>query len=262
MPGHKDIQDSYQAELGGLYSAIIMIHLIQTIHNLPQANIKIACNGLQALINTFHTRHLQPSQSQYDLLTCIRRQLCNSPMTWSPHYVEGHTNKNGHVMDWWEQCNDKMDCAAKAHHQQTQNLTQPDPSLPLSRYEGWRFFHNNRHLTRIQIEHVYDNIYAPIAKTYWVRGKHIQPLAKRKIYWVGMKNASSQLRPGKGHWMVKHVTEICSVGKRMKKWKYWQDDRCPQCNQRKDIPHITRCTHRPRKQNLVLCHELPLHLAP
>jgi hypothetical protein len=43
--------------------------------------------------------------------------------------------------------------------------------------------------------------------------------------------------------MVKHVTEICGVGKFMKRWKEWKHDRCPRCTRREDIPHIIRCTH-------------------
>jgi hypothetical protein len=129
-------------------------------------------------------------------------------MAWSPRHVKGHTNKNGHIMDWWEESNDKMDNAAKAHRQQTQDLTRPNPSIPLSRYKGWHIFHNERRLTPI---------YAPITKTYWIRRKHIQPLAKRKRYWDGIKYASSQLCPGKCRWMDKHVTEICGVWKWMKK---------------------------------------------
>jgi hypothetical protein len=67
-------------------------------------------------------------------------------------------------MDWWEECNNKMDSAAIAHRQHTQDLTRPGPSLPLSRYEGWRIFHNERYLTRIQIKPVNNDIYAPITK--------------------------------------------------------------------------------------------------
>jgi hypothetical protein len=220
-----------------------MVHLIQTIHNLPTAKIEIACDGLQALINAFHDCHLHPAQSQYDLLTCIRRQLQSSPMTWSPRHVWGHSNKNGHIMDWWEERNDKMDTAAKSHRRETVNLPRPNPSLPLSRYEGWTLAHNKRCITRIKIDKVYANIYAPETESYWVQRKHIQPSAKRKIYWDGIQEASSALRPGKRRWMVKHVTKICGVGKWMKRWKFWKHNSCPRCLQRKDAPHITRCTH-------------------
>jgi hypothetical protein len=29
----------------------------------------------------------------------------------------------------------------------------------------------------------------------------------------------------------------------MKRWKFWQHDRCPHCDRREDVPHVTRCTH-------------------
>jgi hypothetical protein len=165
-------------------------------------------------------------------------------MTWSPRHVKGHANrKKGHTMDWWEERNNEMDKAAKEHRRQTEALPRPDPSLPLSRYEGGRLFHNEQRLSRIQIDQVYENIYAPITESYWIRHKHLRPSAKRKIYWDGIHDASSKLRPGKRRWMVKHVTEICGVGKWMKRWQYWKHDRCPRCSQRQDVPHIIRCTH-------------------
>ena len=104
-----------------------MVHLIQNTYRLPPANIEITCDSLQALINAFNQRHLHPSQSQYDLLACIRRQLKASPMQWSPRHMTGHTNKNGHTMDWWEERNEEMDHAAKAHRRATEDLAPPDP---------------------------------------------------------------------------------------------------------------------------------------
>jgi hypothetical protein len=58
IPGHADIQDS---ELGSLYSALVIVHLLQLIYRIPPAMIEIACNGLQALINAFSNRPLDPS---------------------------------------------------------------------------------------------------------------------------------------------------------------------------------------------------------
>jgi hypothetical protein len=37
-------------------------------------------------------------------------------MTWLTRHVKGHAKKRrGHIMDWWEEQNDKMDTAAKAN---------------------------------------------------------------------------------------------------------------------------------------------------
>jgi hypothetical protein len=244
IPGDPTIQDSYRAELGGLYSAIIMVRLLQLIHNLTPATIEIACDGLQAIINAFDTRPLDPSQSQYDLLLCIRRELQHSPMTWNPRHVTGHSKKKrGHTLDWWEECNEEMDTAAKEHRRKTENNTRPDTSKPLSRFDGWHLIHQGQRLTRVRIDHLYDRIYAPETESYWIRRKHIRPSAKRKIYWDGIKDASSKLRPGKRRWMVKHVTEICGIGKFKKRWDPNSHNRCPRCSQREDVPHIIKCTH-------------------
>jgi hypothetical protein len=93
-----------------------MLQLIHVIHQLPPTTIKIACNGLQALINSFNEQVLDPYQSQYDLLTCICRQLQHYQITWILWHVKGHMkDKHGHTLDWWEERNNKMDLAAKEH---------------------------------------------------------------------------------------------------------------------------------------------------
>jgi hypothetical protein len=112
--GYKDIQDSYRAKLGGLYSALIIVHLLQTIHCLPPVTIKL-CDRLQAILNAFDSRPLDLSQLQYNLLTCIYHQIQHSPtMVWQPRHVEGNTKLiRGHILDWWEEQNEEMDVTAK-----------------------------------------------------------------------------------------------------------------------------------------------------
>jgi hypothetical protein len=92
--------------------------------------IKIACHGIQAIINAFNKYPLDPSQSQYDLLRCIRRQLQHPPLKWIPRHFKGHTkNQRDHILDRWEEHNNEMDTAAKEDHQNAKRNIQTQTML-------------------------------------------------------------------------------------------------------------------------------------
>jgi hypothetical protein len=135
-----------------------------------------------------------------------------------------------------------MDTAAKVHWAETAQIVRPTaPSL--SAFEGWHVLYKDRKLSRTEVALLYEAIHTPETEEYWVSRKIIRNSSKRRIYWDGIGAASAKLRPSKRRWMVKHTTEIYGYGKWMKRWKFWNHDRCPCCRQPEDIQHIARCTH-------------------
>jgi hypothetical protein len=147
-----------------------------------------------------------------------------------------------HELDWWENQNEDMDLAAKAHWATTHLCDQPT-AASLSAFESWHVLYQNWKLSRVQVAHIYGAIYTPLTEDYWASQKFIRASAKRRIYWDGIGAAAAKLRPSKRRWMVKHTTKIYGYGKWIQRWNQWDHACCPCCTQRKDIQHIARCTH-------------------
>jgi hypothetical protein len=243
IPGEAMFQDSYRGELGGIFAAIVVTELLRKFSGILTANVEIGCDGQEALKNAFDNFPLHPGQSQYDLLSAIHQRRHYSPLTWTYRHVRGHQGLIiGHHLSWWEELNEDMDRAAKEHWADTHALNRPTaPSL--STFEGWHVLYQNRKVSRVQVDLLYEAIYTPITEEYWVTRNIIRASSKRRIYWDGIGAASAKLRPSKRRWMVKQTTEIYGYGKWMKRWKFWNHDRCPSCRQHEDIQHIARCTH-------------------
>jgi hypothetical protein len=243
IPGESIFQDSYRGELGGIFAAIVVTELLRKFAGIDTATAEIGCNGQEALRNAFEEFPLHPGQSQFDMLSAIHQRLHFSPLKWKYRHVIGHQkNIIGHQLTWWENLNEDMDSAAKAHWADTHLIKRPTPAS-ISAFEGWHVLYHQRKLSRIQVELIYEAIHTPPAEEYWVTRKIIRQSAKHRIYWDGIGAASKQLRPSKRRWMVKHITEIYGYGKWMERWKKWKHARCPRCNEHEDIQHIAQCTH-------------------
>ncbi len=86
----------------------------------------------------------------------------------------------GHELDWWENQNEDMDLAAKAHWATTHLCDRPT-AASLSAFQGWHVLYQNRKLTRVQLAHLYEAISTPPTEDYWVPQKIIRASAKWRI---------------------------------------------------------------------------------
>jgi hypothetical protein len=119
-------------------SAIVITELLRKFSGIATATVEIGCDGQEVLRNAFDNFWLHPGQSQYDLLSAIRQRLAHSPLIWKYRHVRGNmTNIIRHELSWWENLNEEMDLAAKAHWANTHLLYCPiDDSLSLRSKDG------------------------------------------------------------------------------------------------------------------------------
>jgi hypothetical protein len=83
------------------------------------------------------------------------------------------SNIIGYELDWWENQNEDMDLAAKAHWTDTHRLVRPT-AASLSAYKGWHHvLYHQWKLPHVQVALSYEAIQTPITEEYWVTRKII-----------------------------------------------------------------------------------------
>ena len=65
-----------------------------------------------------------------------------------------------------------------------------------------------------------------------------------EIAWKAFEQARSTLSQKRQHWVVKHTSGACSVGKVMLQRKKWKNAKCPRCpTQVETTTHVWQCQH-------------------
>jgi hypothetical protein len=62
------------------------------------------------------------------------------------------------------------------------------------------------------------------------------------INWAACERAMRAVPYSRRHWVVKHTSGFCSVGKMMHRWKQWPSNECPRCGEPEDAAHVWRCS--------------------
>ncbi len=81
-PGHPDDQNPYRAEIGGIYSIVVVVEAIVQKYHVTTGTIELGCDCASGLTAIFEHEYDTPSQPHHDLIHEIRRKLALSPITW------------------------------------------------------------------------------------------------------------------------------------------------------------------------------------
>jgi len=77
----------------------------------------------------------------------------------------------------------------------------------------------------------HSRIYTAICKhrvlAYWLKRKCLSLEAVNQIDWDVLAKACDEESPGRLHWVTKHVTEMCGIGKFLACWKSQDHSHCP-----------------------------------
>ena len=115
IPGNKNDQSSYRAELGGILASIVYTNKIATKYNITQGTCTMICDNKGALDSSFGFKQINPRWQCYDLLCMIRFHIANSPVKWKKKHVKGHQDKTTpyNDLDVISQANIDVDRLAK-----------------------------------------------------------------------------------------------------------------------------------------------------
>ena len=91
-----------------------------------------------------------------------------------------------------------------------------------------------------------DIIHVDRSLDYWTEqsANPLHPSTTGQIDWKAIGTAMKESSLYKRHFVSKHSTGNCGVGKMMKRWGFRTDDSCPQCKSPDESsPHVILCPH-------------------
>jgi hypothetical protein len=135
------------------------------------------------------------------------------------------------------QCNVQMDLNAKAHLS-TARLVPQHYDIP---GEPWQLWVNGQKVKAAIFPTIYSHVHNRDGELYWAEKRQQELTTISNIDWTLIGKAMRSIPRSRRVFISKHVSGMCGVGKFMKRWKEWEDDRCPRCGEPEDAPHVWRC---------------------
>jgi hypothetical protein len=175
IPGEPEDHSSYRSELGGVSGVIETVNIVCEVHGITEGDIEVGLDGDQAMKNIFGKWLLNPRQADYDLLKDICAKIAKSSVTWMGRWVEGH--QDDHIryedMDRWGQLNVECDGLAKVYWNACNE--RDDWLLPNQAFanEGWSVWIEEKKLTKLDQQAIYNYVFSKRTKAYWSRKHHL-----------------------------------------------------------------------------------------
>ena len=246
VPGPLKMGQSYRTELAGLIGIVYFINGLCKQRDITHGHIKVACDNQPALYPFQADYQPNPKQEEYDLVKTLWHGIRESPISWSPEHVQGHSNdKKKTNFTRLELLNIEMDTKAKAlcWSRLQQEGHSMDPPIIRSHNEGWSLWHNDSKLASPNYKTLYSIIQDKSTIIYWERHNRYPKEIKDEIDWEASADGLTSLPRARRRWVTKHASENCGVGSTLVKWKKQSDAKCPCCNQdHEDTTHVLQCS--------------------
>ena len=97
------------------------------------------------------------------------------------------------------------------------------------------------------MNNIYELITTSTSRDYWAQRLHLSATARVNIDWEAAGRAYSSLQFPRQRRITKFLSHQCATGKIMLRWKFWDHDKCPRCNNTEDNIHVITCPD-PRAQ--------------
>lgn len=242
IPGTKAIQNSHRGEMGGAAAALKYLQVIIEFLKIKKGSVKLACDSDSVVyVGLTQTSLTNSIADHYDLIRIcrdIRTQL--KPIQLSAEQVQGHTdNKRKHTV--LEKMNIACDRRAGEMRRKVQKDNIPIPQSTLGYWQLW--YEDVPILTNLE-EKIREIIHDPEVYHYWTRKAEfrIDDNSYDKIDWQSLGKAMRGSSLYKRHFVAKHTTGHCGVGKMMRRWGFRKDGRCPRCKAPEETSlHVLEC---------------------
>jgi hypothetical protein len=239
-PGHREDQNPYRSEIGGIFAVVVVVEALVQLHDISQGTIELACDCESGLISIFTHEYDTPSQPHHDLIHEIRRRIASSPIEWKYRHVQGHQDKHisFQMLDMWGQLNVEMDGLAKTfwneHHLTTDPFYPPNSS-------GWSLWAGKRKLSTWDRHQLYNHAQATEILSHWSERRRIPSTLITSIDWAASEAAIKRLGLSKSLWIPKWLAGFAPVGKVLKRNNLQTHDECPRCTASENTAHVLVC---------------------
>jgi hypothetical protein len=164
-------------------------------------------------------------------------QMKNIKIQW--RHVRGHQDDHmAGPFDTWTTRNILMDLRADLVWAAVPVL----PSNTRVPFSTWKLRINDRYITTDFYQKLREHCTAPGAEAYWLKKKKIDQAPATHVAWSALGTAMQEVKTSRRHWVVKHSTGRCAVGRVMQRRKKWDHDKCPRCGQENEtVEHLLLC---------------------
>jgi hypothetical protein len=247
VPGDHEIQCSHRGEMGGAAAALTYLQLIIEYKNIQKGSVRFGCDSDNVVnIGLRQTSDSNSITEHYDLVRrCREARKAIQPIRIIPVNVKGHTDTLFRKKTTMEKLNIECDKrAGRRWIQASQENRQPEAS----QIGYWQLHHQGEPVLTQVPEKIRISIQEYTAYEYWTE-KNYNPLRKEtkafeKVDWEIINRAMKSSSQYKRHFISKHATGHCGVGRMMKRWGFRKHDRCPRCKKADETAlHVIQCQH-------------------
>ena len=222
-----------------------------TFHDISGGSFQFGCDN-EIGVNRLSKQHLNiPIWTKHaDLIWAIRiviQKLKEWSISVTPFHIDGHQDNfiSFADLDHPLQLNILMDTTTKAKLDQLVSA----PFIPTPsdiKFEGWSCWIKDVKMMTDVTTAVLWTIHEETMKGYLLDPHHNQMsfAAFKLVDWFSVQLALLDFSPLFQLWALKHVSHYCSVGHMQIRWRFWDHDRCPCCQQEDETTtHLLTCPH-------------------
>ena len=246
--------NAYRAELQGFHTMLMGVTTICTLYHITTGSIVLGMDNEAGVLQCMETMEEPPANTKHvDLIRACRRIINSLPIQVHLEHIDGHADAIvGRTLNPMECLNVAADSMAKEHldqlcHLATTNQLQPCP--PTIYMEGTRIYIQNTKITCKPGEHLRQAVFYEAMREYLDERNLLPATAFPLVDWNAIRKAAQQSAPLFRLWASKNASGQCAVGKMMKKWNFWEEERCPLCAAMvEDARHVPMCPAAPIRQ--------------
>ena len=246
--------NAYRSELQGIHTGLLGVSALCEYGKLSSGKILIGCDcekGVDLAASTVPNISLQ--RKHVDLIRAIRRICASLPIDVQFFHLEGHQDdhKSVSLLDRPSQLNVMMDDTAKTLVDRL--AAQPYSAAPSSiRGEGWSCWVGDVKMTTDPTDEIKRAVHEQVMKTHLSRPDHLRLSQTGFDFadWYAVRCALQKFPELFRMWASKHMAHFCGVGRMMRRWGFWDHDRCPCCKEPDETTlHLLTCEHPILTQN-------------
>ena len=239
VPGHKDEQNSYRGELGGILASVVYTNDVCKRHDITNGKCIMGCDNTGALSAIFGWKKPTPRWASYDLICMIKYHLKHSPIQWVKKHVKGHQDdhKKFKDLDEWSQANVLADQLAKAELR-LGNTVDTDCILA---GQTWTLRCNGKLITGDVERLLRNNLHEDPMRRRWCMQFGIPNNEVSAVDWDTFKRVCKANPEWKKVWFAKHNARIRPVKYNLVRRKHDDDPTCPCCGALETNDHTFIC---------------------
>jgi hypothetical protein len=224
---------------------LLAVSAVCIFFQITTGAITIGCDNL-AGVNRSNGDWLKVNQNtkHADLIRAIRRLKHSLPIQIHFTHVDGHQDRTTAIHDLprLAQLNIAMDNTAKTRLRSLIHSSAPPLHTAPLRYEGWHCTLDGRKITSDPSTAVRQLVFGRRLQQHLHTRNLLSADAFQDVDWDALESATAHFPPLYKLWMSKHVSGFFGIGKMMKHWGFWEDQRCPCCHHvKEDKAHLLTC---------------------